>query len=281
MRVAFALDCRTEIKAPNVHQIAKILQYWCTALERLNPLASSGQTSFKVWVLFEDQCTLESLRGVVPQLITSCISPGGDSEHRTGSGDAGAEFLRNFIDWINAAPPQQTKLLLISPCISRWVASVGALQQGLAENGHYGRAVPPGVLSIDCVDVAQETAKRARFSSPLAQMFGELGISATAKQIFPLQVELVQTFRSLITFEELAFLSLKGAVSAMHVAAADSLCMQPAQRVAAGSLTRLSLREPPAARAQTSLNFDIRSRAKWRGIPQQAVSLLLAFLESV
>lgn len=43
------------------------------------------------------------------------------------------------------------------------------------------------------------------------------------------------------------------------------------QTLAVGQLTRLSVRETPHPRPFPYLTFDVRSRATWRAIPQQAV----------
>lgn len=34
---------------------------------------------------------------------------------------------------------------------------------------------------------------------------------------------------------------------------------------------RLSLRDPPCPRSQSRITFDVRSRARWSAVPQQAV----------
>lgn len=130
----------------------------------------SVETDLKVWLSFKDTFSLETLRGVLPQLITTSISF--DSSETTAEHESGIGFLTNFIgtdavhkiisnhdvrcvcfpDCFTASPKIPTKLVLFSSNLEDWVPHFAALQDCVSTNGLEARIFTSDLLSIDCIE---------------------------------------------------------------------------------------------------------------------------------
>ena len=64
-------------------------------LQLLHACVFSVSTGFKVWISFEETCTLETLRRVLPQLISTSMQS--DNGRRETEHEGAVEFLRSFI----------------------------------------------------------------------------------------------------------------------------------------------------------------------------------------